>query len=74
LFYESLYNDLLPTTLECYPELNQVYKEIKLLDQHVMMSGSGSTFFLLNSNLNIHKIIKKAKKMGVKCIKTSIKA
>jgi hypothetical protein len=29
---------------------------------------------LLNSNLNIHKIIKKAKKMGVKCIKTSIKA
>jgi 4-diphosphocytidyl-2-C-methyl-D-erythritol kinase len=73
LFYESLYNDLLPTTLECYPELNQVYKEIKLLDDHVMMSGSGSTFFLLNSNLNIHKIIKKAKKMGVKSIKTSIK-
>ena len=73
LFYESLYNDLLPTTIECYPELNQVYKEIKLLDHHVMMSGSGSTFFLLNSNQNIHKIIKKAKNMGVKCIKTSIK-
>ncbi|AUD62081.1 4-(cytidine 5'-diphospho)-2-C-methyl-D-erythritol kinase [Tenericutes bacterium MO-XQ] len=73
LFYESLYNDLLPTTLKCYPDLNSVYQSLKELDEHLMMSGSGSTFFLINSNLNIHKIIKKAKKMGVKSIKTSIK-
>ncbi len=73
LFYDALYNDLLPTTLKCYPDLNHVYLSIKELDEHVMMSGSGSTFFLINSNLNIHKIIKKAKKMGVKSIKTSIK-
>lgn len=72
-FYQSTYNDLLKTTLKCYEELENIYKSLKEIDEHIMMSGSGSTFFLLNSKLNVHEMVKKAKKMGIKCIKTSIK-
>jgi len=72
-FYPNIYNDLLETSLLCYKELKTIYQNLYEFDQHIMMSGSGSTFFLLNSNLNIHKMVKKAKKMGVKLIKTSIK-
>lgn len=72
-FYQSLYNDLLKTTFLCYPEIKSVYQNLKELDEQIMMSGSGSTFFLINSNLNTPKMVKKAQKMGVKLIKTSIK-
>jgi 4-diphosphocytidyl-2-C-methyl-D-erythritol kinase len=72
-FYQSLYNDLLKTTFMCYPELKSIYQDLKEVDEHIMMSGSGSTFFMVNSNLNIPKMVKKAQKMGVKLIKTSIK-
>ncbi len=73
LFFENTYNDLMETTFLCYPELENVYKALKNIDEHLLMSGSGSTFFLINSKLNLSKILKNTSKTGVKIVKTCIK-
>ena len=73
LFFNHTYNDLLETTLKCYPKLNETYAMLKKIDEHMFMSGSGSTFFLLNSRLNLSEILKNQEKMGVKIVKTTIK-
>lgn len=74
LFYRNAYNDLIETTFKCYPKLKKIYETLRNIDPHMYMSGSGSTFFSINSKLNLSKIIKNTKKIGVKTLKTSIKA
>ena len=49
LFYKSTYNSLMNTTFINYPELRNVYKIMKNIDDNAYMSGSGSTFFIINS-------------------------
>jgi 4-diphosphocytidyl-2-C-methyl-D-erythritol kinase len=73
LFYKNAYNDLIKTTFLCYPQLTIVYEALKNIDPMIQMSGSGSTFFSINSKLNLSKILKNTKKMGVKTLKTGIK-
>lgn len=73
LFYKNAYNDLIKTTFLCYPQLSIVYEALKNIDPMIQMSGSGSTFFSINSKLNLSKILKNTKKMGIKTLKTGIK-
>lgn len=64
------FNQLLPTTLFCYPELIPYYKKTRQISRNVMMSGSGSTFFLVSFKKNQHKIEEKIAKMGLIPVKT----
>lgn len=48
-----VYNDLLGTTLEIYPELKDLFIEVQKYNKDVMMSGSGPTLYVL-SNDRIH--------------------
>lgn len=47
----EIFNDLEKTTLELYPKLNDLYKEIKSLGYEPHMSGSGPTLFVLGDDL-----------------------
>jgi len=73
LFFDHMYNDLMETTFHCHPELKVIYENLKNIDPHVLMSGSGSTFFLINSKLNLSKILKNTAKTELKIVKTCIK-
>ena len=72
-FFNNTYNDLLKTTLTLYPKLNQIYNDLYQLDENIMMSGSGSTLFLVNQNKNIDKLLKKIEKKDIKIFKTTVK-
>ncbi|MFA7423397.1 MAG: hypothetical protein WCZ00_06630, partial [Acholeplasmataceae bacterium] len=73
LFFDHTYNDLMETTFKCHKELESIYQTLKNIDQHILMSGSGSTFFLVNSKLNMSKILQNTRKTGVKIVKTCTK-
>lgn len=64
------FNQLLSTTLFCYPELMSYYTKIRQISRKVMMSGSGSTFFLVSFKKNQHKIEEKIAKIGLIPVKT----
>jgi 4-diphosphocytidyl-2C-methyl-D-erythritol kinase len=74
LFYKNTYNALYKTAIKCYPELETAYKIMKNIDDNAFMSGSGSTFFIINSSQKDEEIIKKAKENHIKLVKTSLKA
>ncbi|BCR35130.1 4-(cytidine 5'-diphospho)-2-C-methyl-D-erythritol kinase [Mariniplasma anaerobium] len=74
LFYKTTYNALHLTALKCYPELQKAYKIMKNIDDNAFMSGSGSTFFIINSSQKDEEIIKKAQENNIKLVKTSLKA
>lgn len=74
LFYKNAYNALYETTIKCYPKLEKAYKIIKNIDDNAFMSGSGSTFFIINSLQKDEEIVKKAEENHVKLVKTSLKA
>lgn len=73
LFYNKTYNDLLKTALNCYPELKVAMELIKSIDDSAYMTGSGSTFFILNSKQKDEEIIEKSLQKGLILIKTTIK-
>jgi 4-diphosphocytidyl-2-C-methyl-D-erythritol kinase len=73
-FYKSTYNVLLETTLKCYPKLKKVHQIMKNIDDNAFMSGSGSTFFIINSSQKEEEILKKAQENNIKLVKTSLKA
>ncbi len=64
------FNQLLETTLFCYPELVPYYKKIRQISRDVMMSGSGSTFFLVSFKENQRKLEEKMAKIGLNPVKT----
>lgn len=70
LFFKKTYNKLTQTTLKCYPTLKRVYKEAKSVDSHVLMSGSGSTFFILPIKQNEMVLENKFNKYGIHYLKT----
>lgn len=72
-FYKNTYNALLETTLKCYPELKKAYNIMKNIDDNAFMSGSGSTFFIINSNQKEEEIVKKAQENNIKLVKTNLK-
>lgn len=70
-FIKNIKNDLTETTLNLYPQLR---KTIKKLNKDIHMTGSGSTFFLIVSDNDEEKIIKKLIKKRLDYIKTSVKS
>ena len=72
-FYLNTFNDLLVTALTCYKELKKAHLDMLEIDENSMMSGSGSTFFIINSSQKDEDILAKANKNNMKLIKTSLK-
>ena len=55
-----LYNNLLETTMNLYPDLKNLYDEVYKLDNSVMMSGSGPTLYILsNDRVHLNTIYRK---------------
>lgn len=73
LFFNKTYNKLTKTTLKCYPELKRVYKDTKRVDSHAMMSGSGSTFYILTIEQNATILEEKFNKYSLQYLKTKPK-
>jgi len=73
LFFKKTYNKLTQTTLKCYPALKRVYKDAKRVDSHAMMSGSGSTFYILANKQNATILEDKFTKYGIQYLKTKPK-
>jgi 4-diphosphocytidyl-2C-methyl-D-erythritol kinase len=71
VFINKLKNDLTETTLNLYPQLK---KEIKKLKYKAHMTGSGSTFFLIVSDENEEKIIKRMLKKRLNYMKIKPKS
>jgi 4-diphosphocytidyl-2-C-methyl-D-erythritol kinase len=69
-FFKKTYNALTKTTLACYPELNAQFKNIQKIGHHAIMSGSGSTFYILSFQENDQKLIDKTIKYGIQFIKS----
>jgi len=72
-FFKHTYNALTKTTLKCYPNLNTQFKKIKKIGHHAIMSGSGSTFYILSFQENDQKLLDKTNKYGIPFIKTNPK-
>ncbi|PKK92756.1 MAG: 4-(cytidine 5'-diphospho)-2-C-methyl-D-erythritol kinase [Tenericutes bacterium HGW-Tenericutes-6] len=73
LFFKKTYNALLKTTLSCYPSLKKIYRSLKKIDKHVMMTGSGSTFYIIDFHKNIPNLDEKITNLGIVNIKTKPK-
>lgn len=69
-FIKRTFNQLTMTTLFCYPELIPFYKKVRQISRDVMMSGSGSTFYVVSFTENTNKMDKKVIKTGLIPIKT----
>ncbi|MDX9690864.1 MAG: 4-(cytidine 5'-diphospho)-2-C-methyl-D-erythritol kinase [Acholeplasmataceae bacterium] len=69
-FFAKTYNDLTKTSWSVYPKLEEIAKKIKKARLPFLMTGSGSTFFILK--LSHEKVDYKAKiaKMGLNFIET----
>jgi len=72
-FFKHSYNALTKTTLKCYPNLNIQFKNIKKMGHHAIMSGSGSTFYILSFQENDQKLLDKTNEYGIHFIKTNPK-
>ncbi len=73
LFFKKTYNKLTKTTLKCYPTLKRVYKDVKRIDSHALMSGSGSTFYILAIEQNELDLENKFGKYSIQYLKTKPK-
>lgn len=73
LFFKKTYNALLKTTLKCYPSLKKVYRSLKKIDSHAMMTGSGSTFYIIDFHKNSTNLVQKITNLGIVNIKTKPK-
>lgn len=73
LFFNKTYNKLTQTTLKCYPSLKRAYKDAKRVDTHALMSGSGSTFYILAIKQNTTILEEKFIKYGIPYLKTKPK-
>lgn len=71
-FFKHTYNQLLPTTLETYPELKKWYKKLQKVYPDIQMSGSGSAFYLINNQNKKTILLKKWEKTGLKVVETCI--
>lgn len=71
-FFKHTYNQLLPITLEAYPELKKWYKKLQKVYPDIQMSGSGSAFYLINNQNKKTTLLKKWEKTGLKVVETCI--
>ncbi|MBU1141046.1 MAG: 4-(cytidine 5'-diphospho)-2-C-methyl-D-erythritol kinase [Firmicutes bacterium] len=74
LFFKKTYNKLTKTVLKCYPELKKIYQEAIKIDSRALMSGSGSTFYILSFKQNDMSLEDKLNKYGIQYVKTKPKA
>jgi len=72
-FFKKTYNKLTKTTLKCYPSLKSTYQIAKKIDSNALMSGSGSTFYVLTNEQNENILVNKLNKYGIRHLKTSLK-
>jgi len=73
-FFKKTYNKLTKTTLKCYPALKSAYRIAKKLDSNALMSGSGSTFYILTNQQNEKVLVDNLKKYSIRHLKTGLKA
>ena len=69
-FFRKTYNDLTKTTLSIYPELNEIYQKLKKSKIPFMMSGSGSTFYILKFHKDVTNYQAKLDEIGLNYIET----
>jgi len=72
-FFKTTYNSLTKTTLLCYKELKSTLSTLKKVSKNVLMTGSGSTFYILSFDRHKEKLNDKLIKTGLKYIKTKPK-
>ena len=72
-FFSKTYNNLLRTTLGCYPELKKQYKTVRKINRTALMSGSGSTFYILSFTGNDSNLLAKIQKYNIQYIKSKPK-
>ncbi len=73
LFFKKTYNSLKKTTLKCYPALKKALSRVKKINSNCLMSGSGSTFYLLTFKQSERDLEAKITKSGLQYLKTKPK-
>jgi len=72
-FFAKTYNDLTKSTLEAYPELNETYLKLKKSKLPFLMTGSGSTFYVVEFLSKQSDYKAKLDKIGLNYIETKPK-
>ncbi|QWB96136.1 4-(cytidine 5'-diphospho)-2-C-methyl-D-erythritol kinase [Mycoplasmatota bacterium] len=72
-FFKYTYNDLSKTVENTYENVKKYKKIIDKIDKNAYMTGSGSTYFLLEFNENSADFYDKLRKSEIKYIKTTPK-
>lgn len=72
-FFANTYNDLTKTTLSLYPDLKKIHQKLHKSKLHYLMSGSGSTFYVLKFHKQNKNFDEKINKIGLKYIETTPK-
>jgi 4-diphosphocytidyl-2-C-methyl-D-erythritol kinase len=72
-FFKRTYNDLTKTVENTYENIKKYKKIIDNIDKNAYMSGSGSTYFLLEFNRNPSNFSEKLQKYNLKYLKTKPK-
>lgn len=73
-FFKKTYNALFKTTMKAYPSVKVHYKRVKKAHPAAMMTGSGSTFFVLNGDNILTKKRTRHEKNALKSLKTRPKS
>jgi len=72
-FFKNAYNDLHKTSISLYNNMKKYEKNVKKINKNAYMTGSGSTYFLVELYSDCKQIDKKLAKSKLKYIKTSPK-
>lgn len=69
-FFTKTYNDLTKSTLVAYPELNETYLKLKKSKLPFLMTGSGSTFYVIEFSSKQSHYKAKLDEIGLNYIET----
>ncbi|MFA6801119.1 MAG: 4-(cytidine 5'-diphospho)-2-C-methyl-D-erythritol kinase [Acholeplasmataceae bacterium] len=72
-FFKNAYNDLHKTAICLYKNMKKYEKNVKKINKNAYMTGSGSTYFIVELFNDCKQIDKKLAKSKLKYIKTSPK-
>lgn len=72
-FFAKTYNDLTKSTIRIYPELNETYRLLKKSKLPFLMTGSGSTFYVVEFLFEETEYMHKLDEIGLKYIETKPK-
>ncbi|TNF09078.1 MAG: 4-(cytidine 5'-diphospho)-2-C-methyl-D-erythritol kinase [Bacillota bacterium] len=67
-FFTKTYNDLTKTSISLYPKLNEIHQKLKKAKVRFLMSGSGSTFYILKFHHEDTDYAQKLREIGLNYI------